>query len=400
MLSSTLSRTFRSTLQRGHVGPAATATLSFCQNNDLSKRFLSSEETQKAHWESYLATGRGSAALFGSIDKDADGKLSPTDVKSFLDTVQRSHVLDKALKLLDNRAAENPLDFAEFQEWLVTSTQEVVDACIHPWYETSPHVGERAHHRRRQLQQEQQHSQSDETTTTTTTPPPQQQQQQHSWNKQTMSQSLRRMQYAVRGEVVMAAEKLAAAGKEIIYTNIGNPHGVQQPPITYYRQVLALCDLPASVGVDHPAAAQLFPADVLDRARELRSLIGPGGTGAYTHSQGIAGFRKHVADFIAQRDGHPAFQGDVFLTNGASSGIELILDGLISCDRDAIMIPIPQYPIYSALITRLGGRQIGYELEEEIGWGVTRQELYRRLDQAHAQGLAVKGLALINPGSK
>lgn len=38
-----------------------------------------------------------------------------------------------------------------------------------------------------------------------------------------MSQSLRRMQYAVRGEVVMLAEQLKAEGREIIFTNVGNP---------------------------------------------------------------------------------------------------------------------------------------------------------------------------------
>ena len=45
----------------------------------------------------------------------------------------------------------------------------------------------------------------------------------YSWNEDTMSQSLRRMQYAVRGEVVMLAEQLKAEGREIIFTNVGNP---------------------------------------------------------------------------------------------------------------------------------------------------------------------------------
>ena len=84
-----------------------------------------------------------------------------------------------------------------------------------------------------------------------------------------------------------------------------------QKPITYYRQVLALCDLPAECGIDRDDVTTFFPADVVERAKELRAQIGPGGTGSYTHSQGIAGFRKDVAEFIAARDGHPAFQGDV-----------------------------------------------------------------------------------------
>lgn len=137
------------------------------------------------------------------------------------------------------------------------------------------------------------------------------------------------------------------------------PHALGQAPITYYRQVFSLCDLPAECGVDHLNAKDLFPPEVLEHAKELRNIIGPSGTGTYTHSQGIMGFRKHVADFIEQRDGHPSFPGDIFLTNGASAGINHILTALISSDHDAILIPIPQYPIYSALVLEKGGRQVG-----------------------------------------
>lgn len=63
------------------------------------------------------------------------------------------------------------------------------------------------------------------------------------------------------------------------------------------------------------------------------------------------------------------------------------------------MIPIPQYPIYSALIALLGGRQVGYMLDEQSSWAVTRDELDRRLDEAKTTGLKVKALAIINPGN-
>jgi len=207
------------------------------------------------------------------------------------------------------------------------------------------------------------------------------------------------MQYAVRGEVVMRADALAAEGKDIIYTNIGNPHAVGQHPISFYREVLALCDLPAEYGVDNPAVAASFPPDAVERAREMREAIGPAGTGAYTNSQGVLQFRSDVANYIAERDGHPSYPANIFLTNGASAAIEMCLTGLISDDRDAIMIPIPQYPIYSALIGRLGARQVGYYLDEEKGWAVSEEELEKRWDAAKAEGLNVKALALINPGN-
>lgn len=333
-------------------------------------------DVQKTHWKSYLATGRGAVSLFESIDKDNDGKLNVTDVHFFLlHAIQDDHpeaVLPKAFRILDERAEDHPIDLHEFKDWLVQSTQEHGYVSVQPAYERSKIIGERSPKNK-----------PDDFL--------------HAWNKTTMNQGLRRMQYAVRGDVVMRADELAAEGREIIFTNIGNPHSVGQHPITFYRQVLALCDLPSECGVDHPNAVQMFPADVLERARELRQMVGPSGTGSYTNSQGLPGIRQQVAEYIAKRDGIPAYPGDIYLTNGASAGIEMILNALISQDHDAIMIPIPQYPIYSALITRLGGRKIGYELDEDIGWAVTRAELDKRLDEAKASGLTVKGLAMINP---
>lgn len=109
------------------------------------------------------------------------------------------------------------------------------------------------------------------------------------------------------------------------FFSIGNPQAVGQTPVTYYRQVLALSDLPAQDGVDHPNVEQMFPPDVVQRAREIRDKVGPAGTGAYSGSKGILGFRKDVARYIEERDGHPAFAGNIFLTNGASSVRNLCL---------------------------------------------------------------------------
>jgi len=95
------------------------------------------------------------------------------------------------------------------------------------------------------------------------------------WNEETMSQSLRMVQFDVRGEVVLKADELSSQGREILYTNSGNPHQVGQPPITYHRQVLALCDIPAAHGVDHPKVYAMFPKDVVERARKYRNIIGP-----------------------------------------------------------------------------------------------------------------------------
>eukprot|EP00531_Pseudo-nitzschia_arenysensis_P014402 CAMPEP_0116149750 /NCGR_PEP_ID=MMETSP0329-20121206/19144_1 /TAXON_ID=697910 /ORGANISM="Pseudo-nitzschia arenysensis, Strain B593" /LENGTH=681 /DNA_ID=CAMNT_0003646145 /DNA_START=150 /DNA_END=2195 /DNA_ORIENTATION=- len=347
---------------------------------------------RKQLWEFYFSTGRGASALFEVIDLKETGTLEPKEVQAFITEVlsyeengKTVHVdprdiMPYAWNILEKREQENKkYDIREFKKWLVAATKMSADqknSRLMEYLAMNPNVGENSYL-----------SDAEEEDPVFT------------WNEESMSQSLRRMQYAVRGEVVMKADQLAAQGKEILYTNIGNPHQVGQSPITYYRQVLALCDLPAECGVDHPNVYEMFPRDVVERAREYRSIIGPSGTGAYTHSQGVLGFRQHIAEYIQKRDGYKSYPGNIFLTNGASTAISMVLQGLLASNRDAVMIPIPQYPIYSALISKLGGRQVGYELDEGLNWAVSREELESKLEKAQSKGLEVKALAMINPGN-
>lgn len=151
--------------------------------------------------------------------------------------------------------------------------------------------------------------------------------------------------------------------------------------------------------MDHPEVLSMFPSDVVERVRSIRQTLGGGGTGAYTGSQGALGFRKDVAAAIAQRDGHPSYPGNIFLTNGASSAIEIVLTSLVSSELDGIMIPNPQYPIYSALIAKLTGRQVSYDLNESSNWAASKEELESKLNAARDEGIDVKGLVIINPGN-
>jgi aspartate/methionine/tyrosine aminotransferase len=54
---------------------------------------------------------------------------------------------------------------------------------------------------------------------------------------------------------------------------------------------------------------------------------------------------------LAARDGHPADPEQIFLTDGASSGVKMGLATLIRDENDGILTPVPQYPLYSATIT-------------------------------------------------
>ena len=240
---------------------------------------------RKQLWEFYFSTGRGASALFEVLDLKETGTLEPNEVKAFITEVlsyediengktvlvqvDPREIMPYAWNILEKREQDNQVyDIRAFKKWLVAATKMSADtknSRLMEYLAANPNVGENSY-----LSDAEDHLEEPVFT----------------WNEETMSQSLRRMQYAVRGEVVMKADQLAAQGKEILYTNIGNPHQVGQSPITYYRQVLALCDLPAECGVDHPNVYELFPKDVVERAREYRDIIGPSGTGAYTHSQG------------------------------------------------------------------------------------------------------------------
>lgn len=79
-----------------------------------------------------------------------------------------------------------------------------------------------------------------------------------------------------------------------------------------------------------------------------------GGVGGYTDSRGNTMIRNEVADFIAARDGARPDPDAIFLTDGASTGVKMLLQALIRDERDAVLVPIPQYPLYSASCTLFG----------------------------------------------
>jgi aspartate/methionine/tyrosine aminotransferase len=201
-------------------------------------------------------------------------------------------------------------------------------------------------------------------------------------------------EYAVRGPVVDRAQELGKQGREIIYCNIGNPQSLGQKPITWLRQLLALCEYPALMEM----ASAVFPADAVEAARAI--LKGSRhGLGAYSESNGLRFIREAVAEFIRRRDGVDADPEAIFLTDGASKGVQTILKLLLASPADGIMIPIPQYPLYSATITLYGGRIVPYYLDEADHWKLNRSMLDDSLRAARAQGTKVKAICIINPGN-
>ncbi|MGA9118717.1 MAG: aminotransferase class I/II-fold pyridoxal phosphate-dependent enzyme [Bacteroidota bacterium] len=207
---------------------------------------------------------------------------------------------------------------------------------------------------------------------------------------------LRKAEYAVRGPIVQRAQELEAAGRKVIYCNIGNPQALKQKPLTYLRQVLSLVEYPGLL--DIPAVVSTFPRDIVDRARSILQRH-PHGTGAYTQSPGIPFIRQAVADFIAKRDGIPSDGDHIILTDGASKGAQSVIMALLRTRADGFMIPIPQYPLYSATLTLYGGAQIGYYLDEGNRWQLSEEILSASIEEAKSRGINPVCLVVINPGN-
>lgn len=202
--------------------------------------------------------------------------------------------------------------------------------------------------------------------------------------------------YAVRGKIVNRAHELEARGRKIIYCNIGNPQALKQKPLTFVRQVLSLLEYPALMA--RPEAARIFPADVIERAKMILEK-NPSGTGAYTQSAGLPFIRKAVADFINKRDGIPVDMNRILLTDGASKGVQAVFTMLTNKENDGYLIPIPQYPLYSATIALYGAKQINYFLDEGDSWQLNEGELNASIDAAKKSGVDPVAIAVINPGN-
>ncbi|KRZ69432.1 Alanine aminotransferase 2, partial [Trichinella papuae] len=213
------------------------------------------------------------------------------------------------------------------------------------------------------------------------------------------------MEYAVRGPLVTRAteiEKELSQGvekpfKTVIRANIGDAHAMLQRPVTFIRQVVAGCAHPKLLETD------LFPQDVKDRVRRLLAACGGHSVGSYSASVGIETIREDVAKYICERDGGIASNPDnIILSNGASESIRGLLKMFNKCDRSGklpgIMIPIPQYPLYSATVVEYGMHLIGYYLDEENNWGLNVDELKRAVEESRAHCNPVL-LCVINPGN-
>src|SRR5262245_3434303 len=139
--------------------------------------------------------------------------------------------------------------------------------------------------------------------------------------------------YAIRN-IVTEARKVEAAGRRVRYLNIGDPitFGFETPP---------------------------HLIDAVERA--LRS-----GQNGYAPSVGILAAREAVAA-ECQRRGMPLSPDRVVITSGTSEGIELTLTALAEAG-DEVLVPVPTYPLYTAVLAKIGARPVFYRTDPEHGW--------------------------------
>ena len=164
--------------------------------------------------------------------------------------------------------------------------------------------------------------------------------------------------YAIRN-VVRAAEALERQGRRVIYLNIGDPQ---------------------SFGFHPPD----FVIEAVNRAVKDKF------TG-YSHSSGLPEAREAVARY-ATRLGSPTDMKDVVIASGASEAADLVLTGLVNPGEE-VLLPAPGYPIYPAIVGKLGARIRYYRLHSDNLWQPSLDEIKSLVNKN------TRALVLINPSN-
>ena len=99
----------------------------------------------------------------------------------------------------------------------------------------------------------------------------------------------------------------------------------------------SLCDNPELLKPEHrDDLLKLYPQDAIERAELLLKHIGS--VGAYSHSQGIPHIRENIAKFLERRDGFSANPDHIYLTQGASAGVQTVLQMLTENEKSGVMM--------------------------------------------------------------
>ncbi len=173
------------------------------------------------------------------------------------------------------------------------------------------------------------------------------------------SSKLANVCYDIRGPVLDKARQMEEEGQKIIKLNIGNL---------------------AVFGLEPPDEI------VQDMIRNLPHSAG------YTDSKGLFAPRKSVVHYTQEKGIAGVTVDDVYLGNGASELIVMSLNALLD-DGDEVLVPAPDYPLWTAAVSLSGGRPVHYVCDEGAGWLPDIEDIRRRITPR------TKGIVVINPNN-
>jgi len=170
---------------------------------------------------------------------------------------------------------------------------------------------------------------------------------------------LRDVRYDIRGPVLRRARQLEADGHQILKLNLGNP---------------------APFGLNAPESVL---RDVVHSMRDAQG---------YSDARGIYPARLAVAESFERKGVGGVGPDDVFLGNGVSELIVMALQGLLD-PGDEVLVPSPDYPLWTGAVGLCGGRAVHYRCDEQEGWAP---------DLGHVAGQITprtRALVIINPNN-
>lgn len=182
----------------------------------------------------------------------------------------------------------------------------------------------------------------------------------HSMNTIKKSDKLQNVCYDIRGPLLQTANRMEAEGKRILKLNVGNPapFGLQAP-----HEILQ------------------------DVAMNLSEATG------YSDSQGIFSARKAVLQYYQSKGLLSAVDvRDVYLGNGVSELIVMTMQALMN-DGDEVLIPMPDYPLWTAAANLSGGTAVHYRCNEEDNWQPDIEDIKSKITSK------TKGIVVINPNN-
>ena len=175
----------------------------------------------------------------------------------------------------------------------------------------------------------------------------------------TKSSKLANVCYDIRGPVLAAAKKMEEEGHRIIKLNIGNP-------------------LP--FGFEAPEEI------VVDVIRNMRDASG------YTDSLGLFAPRKSIMHYCQEKGIKGVTVDDVFLGNGVSELIVMAMQGLLN-NGDQVLIPMPDYPLWTAAVSLSGGVPVHYRCDEAAEWYPDLNDIRSKITSN------TKAIVVINPNN-